>query len=132
MGHRARVGDGLRPTALVLRPRDAVLRPDLHCYANNFPPLLAQKVPRDAGIHSTAHPEQNAFLVWLHLKERVIELCDSVNAPFIANRHTYEFAAAQRKSPWMMRRAADANSFVGDNIDIFIRGRTEAVARIDT
>src|SRR5438128_10991264 len=111
MGHRARVGDGLRPTALVLRPRDAVLRPNLHRHAHNVIALLAQKVSRHAGIHSTAHPEQNVFLVWLHLKERVIELCDSVNAPFIVNRHTYEFAAAQRKSPWMMRRTADANSF---------------------
>lgn len=31
----------------------------------------------------------------------------------------------------MMRRARDADPFVGDNIDIFIRGVGEAMARID-
>jgi hypothetical protein len=31
----------------------------------------------------------------------------------------------------MMRRSRDADSFVGDNIDIFIGGMGEAVARID-
>src|ERR1700712_789491 len=56
-----RIRHGLRTAALILRSRDAILRPDLHRYAHDIVALLAQKVTGDAGIHAAAHPEKDAL-----------------------------------------------------------------------
>jgi hypothetical protein len=66
MRYPACIGDRLRPAAFVLRSRDTVLRPDLHRHANDFVALLAKQISRDAGVHSTAHAEQNTLTVSMH------------------------------------------------------------------
>ena len=60
MRHAARVRDGLRPATLVLRARDAVLRPDLHRHADHVVALLLQQQRRDGGVDAAAHAEQDA------------------------------------------------------------------------
>jgi len=45
MRHRARIGDGCGSAALVLRAREAILRPDLHRHADDLVPLLLQEKP---------------------------------------------------------------------------------------
>src|SRR6266436_5375083 len=69
MRHAARIGDRLRSAAFVLRARDTILRPDLHRHANDFVALLAQQISGDAGVHSTAHAEQNTLTVSIHSSE---------------------------------------------------------------
>ena len=64
--HAAGVRDRLRPATLVFRARDAILRPDLHGDADDVVALLAQKIAGDAGVHSTAHAEQNALFCCVH------------------------------------------------------------------
>src|SRR3954464_383984 len=56
MSNGARVGHGLWPATFVFRARDAVLWPHLHGHTDDLVALLAQKIPSDAGVHSTAHP----------------------------------------------------------------------------
>src|SRR5256885_3132600 len=69
MRYAARIGDRLRPAAFVLRSRDTILRPNLHRDANDFEALLAQQISGDAGVHSTAHAEQNTLTVSIHSSE---------------------------------------------------------------
>ena len=69
MRYAARIGDRLRPAAFVLRARDTILRPDLHRHANDFVALLAQQISGDAGVHSTAHAEQNTLFGFVHRNE---------------------------------------------------------------
>src|SRR5262245_33658250 len=69
MRHAARIGDRLWSTAFVLCSRDTILRPDLHRHANDFVALLAQQISRDAGVHSTAHAQQNTLFHFLHRNE---------------------------------------------------------------
>jgi hypothetical protein len=56
----ARVGDGLRAAAFVLRARDAILRPDLHGHADDVVALLLEQVGGDGRIDAAAHAEQDA------------------------------------------------------------------------
>src|SRR2546421_8663565 len=74
MGHPAGVGHSLRATTLVFRPRNTILRPDLHGNANDVVSLFAQEITRHAGIDSAAHPEQNAFF-HDRLKYRMDPIC---------------------------------------------------------
>ena len=60
--HTASVRHRLWAAALVLRPSNTVLRPDLHRHANNVVALLAQQMTGDTGIHPAAHSEQYALL----------------------------------------------------------------------
>ena len=69
MRHAARIGDRLRPAAFVLRSRDTILRPDLHRDADDVVALLAQQISGDAGVHSTAHAEQNTLFGFVHRNE---------------------------------------------------------------
>jgi hypothetical protein len=69
MRYAACIGDGLRPAAFVLRSGDTILRPDLHRHANHFVALLAQQISGDAGVHSTAHAEQDALFGFVHRNE---------------------------------------------------------------
>ena len=56
----ARIGDRLRPAAFILGAGEAILRPDLHRHAHDIVTLLLQKIPGDAGIHASAHAQQDA------------------------------------------------------------------------
>ena len=58
--HAPRIGDRLRPAALILRPRDAVLRPHLHRHADDLVALLLQQPRRHAGIHAPTHAHDHA------------------------------------------------------------------------
>ena len=80
MGHAARVGDGLRTAALVLGPRDAILRPDLHRHANDVVTLLAQQIAGDAGIDPAAHTEKDALFLRVHRARKVGAIAGMVNA----------------------------------------------------
>src|SRR5207247_1996272 len=62
MRDAARIGNGLWPAAFVLRTRDAILRPNLHRYADDFIALFTQQISSHAGVYSTAHAEKNALL----------------------------------------------------------------------
>src|ERR1700719_1569646 len=66
MSDCARVGHGLRPATLVLRTRNAVLRPDFHRHANDVVALFAQKIAGHAGVDSTAHAKEHTLRGWLH------------------------------------------------------------------
>jgi hypothetical protein len=79
MGYAARIGDSLWPAAFVLRSRDTILRPDLHRDANDFVALLAQQISSDAGVHSTAHAEQNTLSGFVHRNEEFRSMAKPVN-----------------------------------------------------
>src|SRR6266481_5827421 len=66
MGYAARVRHGLWPATFVLCSRDAILRPDLHRHTDHVVALLTQQVSSNAGVHSTAHAEQNALSNFVH------------------------------------------------------------------
>src|SRR5260221_14428748 len=57
----ARVGDGLRPAALVLRAIHTILRPELERDADDVVTLLNQKRRRRRGIYSSAHAADHAL-----------------------------------------------------------------------
>src|SRR4030095_1685513 len=61
----------LRPAALVLRARDAILRPDFHRHTDDFVALLTQKISGHAGVHSTAHAEKDTLFVTCHANCKV-------------------------------------------------------------
>src|SRR5213596_2872115 len=63
MCNAARVGHRLWAAAFVFRAGDTILRPNFHCYADDVVTLFAQQISSDAGIHSTAHAQENALLV---------------------------------------------------------------------
>src|ERR1700731_3472101 len=79
MGNCARVRDGLWAAALVLRARDAILRPHFHRYADDVVALLTEQIAGNAGVHSTAHAKQHAFLVRIHRGEEFRSIADRVN-----------------------------------------------------
>ena len=58
---RARVGDGLRTAALVLRTVHAILRPELERDADDLIALLQQQRRRGGGVHSPAHAADHAL-----------------------------------------------------------------------
>src|SRR5438046_8613651 len=62
MRDAAHISNGLWPAAFVLRTRDAILRPNLHRYADDFIALFTQQISGHAGVYSTAHAEKNALL----------------------------------------------------------------------
>ncbi len=57
---RAGIGDGLRPAALVLGARHAILRPELERDAHHLVALFEQQRRRRGGIHSSAHADDDA------------------------------------------------------------------------
>src|SRR5207244_4830081 len=63
MGDTPRVCHRLWPTAFVLRPRNAVLRPYFHRHPDDVIALLAQQITSDAGIDSAANAEKHALFV---------------------------------------------------------------------
>ena len=96
MGDAARVRDRLRAATLVLGVRDAILWPHFHGNADDIVALLAQQIAGDAGVHSTAHAKQHAFLVPIHRGEEFRSIADRVNErtgtltnllPRTVNRH---------------------------------------------
>src|SRR5712691_9834308 len=96
MGDTARVCDRLRAATFVLCARDAILRPHFHRYTDDIVALLAQQITGDAGVHSTAHAKQHAFLVPIHRGEEFRSIADRVNErtgtltnllPRTVNRH---------------------------------------------
>src|SRR5205814_872615 len=101
MGHAPGVGHRLRATTFVLGPRDAILRPNLHGYADDIVSLLAEKVARHAGIDPAAHPQQDALFAGAHFVVKVMALRRRVNAgrtgtlmkglPVRVNRHGKSF-----------------------------------------
>ena len=70
----ARVGDGLRAAALVLRAVHAILRPELERDADDLVALLDQKRRRRGGINSPAHAADDA-LTLLRIHKAVIIQC---------------------------------------------------------
>ena len=68
---RARVGDGLRAAAFVLRAVHAILRPELERDADDIVALLDQKRRRRRGINSPAHPADDA-LTLLRIHRRTL------------------------------------------------------------
>src|SRR3954451_23513281 len=80
MGDIPGVCHGLGAATLVLRPRDAILRPDLHGYPQHIVALPPEKVPRHAGIDPAAHPKENAFFFAAHFPVKVMALRRPVNA----------------------------------------------------
>jgi hypothetical protein len=62
--NRARVGDRLRPAALVLRPRHTVLRPQFERDTDDLVALLQQQRGRSGGIHSPAHADDDTFFCY--------------------------------------------------------------------
>src|SRR5438552_10262831 len=61
MGNAARVCHRLRSATFVFSSRDTVLRPHFHRHSNDLVALLAQQITGDAGVHSTAHAQQNTL-----------------------------------------------------------------------
>jgi len=57
----AGVADGLRAAAFILGARDAVLRPELECDADDVEALIEQKRGGGGGIDSTAHANDHAL-----------------------------------------------------------------------
>src|SRR6516225_4694471 len=78
MRYAARIGNGLRSAAFVLRSRDTILGPDLHCYTYDVVTLLTQQISADAGVHSTAHAEQNTLFRFLHRNEEFRRMAEPV------------------------------------------------------
>ena len=68
---RARVGDGLRSAAFVLRAVHAILRPELERDADDLVTLLDQKRRRRRGINSSAHAADDA-LALLRIHRRTL------------------------------------------------------------
>src|SRR6185369_16566346 len=66
-----RIRDRLRTAALVLRPRNAILRPDLHRHPDDVIALLAEQIARDAGVDPAAHAEQDALFRAVHGTRKV-------------------------------------------------------------
>ena len=67
----ARVGDGLRAAAFVLRAVHAILRPELERDADDLVALLEQKRRRGGGINSSAHAADDA-LTLLRIHRRTL------------------------------------------------------------
>ncbi len=67
----ARVGDGLRAAAFVLRAVHAILRPEFERDADDIVALLDQKRRRRRGINSSAHAADNA-LTLLRIHRRTL------------------------------------------------------------
>ena len=67
----ARVGDGLRAAAFVLRAVHAILRPELERDADDIVALLDQKRRRRRGINSSAHAADDA-LTLLRIHRRTL------------------------------------------------------------
>src|SRR4029434_2028788 len=53
------VRNGLRPAALVLRARNAVLRPAFHRHTHDIVTLFLEQPRRDTGIHAATHAHDN-------------------------------------------------------------------------
>ena len=68
VAHGPRIRDRLRPAALVLGARHAVLRPKLERDAHHVVALLEQQRGRSGGIHSSAHAHHDACLLLLNHK----------------------------------------------------------------
>ena len=62
VGHAARVRNGRRTAAFVLGAGNAVLRPDLHGYADDVKALLLEQVGSHTRIHPAAHAQKNALI----------------------------------------------------------------------
>jgi hypothetical protein len=60
MGHATGIRDRLGAAALVLRAGHAILRPELHGDADDLPSLLLQQIGSNAGVHSSAHSNDDA------------------------------------------------------------------------
>src|ERR1700719_2764955 len=80
MSDRASVGYGLWPAAFIFRARNAILRPHFHRHADDIVSLFAQQKSGNAGIHSPAHPEQQALIVSLHWNQEFRRIAGRVNA----------------------------------------------------
>src|SRR5258705_7270910 len=72
MRHAARISNRLGSAAFVFRAGDTILRPYFHGYADDLVALLAQQISCDAGVHSPAHPQQNALFLWIHPDEELL------------------------------------------------------------
>ena len=105
--HAAGVGYRLRPAAFVFRARDAILRPDLHGHADDIIALLAQQIARDAGVHPTAHAEQNPLFVLSHRRQKFRPIARSVNIAQITKlQHSSSKEISIIKFPNRRRAAA--------------------------
>src|SRR5438876_230077 len=119
MRDRARIRHRLRAAALVLRARDAILRPDFHRHADDVVTLLAQQVSGDARVHATAHSQENTLLARIHRSKDSMccETRSTGDHNFLAHRRAEELAATQGEAPWKIGRSRNPDALIGHDID---------------